>query len=108
MHVCMSTRTYVHAHAHDRLYVYIIIYRVNMHVYKLFKRTHTLTHTSTFIDVCSLYCIIMYTSAMTFKTNALTYPQLSSASNQEAIGICHQYPVWIITQSLVETSADII
>ena len=46
---------------------------------------------------------------MTFKTNALTYPQqLSSASNQEAIGICHQYPVWIITQSLVETSVDII
>ena len=62
-----------------------------MYVYKLFTRTHThtLTHTCTFIYVCSLYCIIMYyTSAMTFKTNAITYPQqLSSASNQEPIGI---------------------
>ena len=89
MHVCKSTRTYVHAHAHDRLHVYTIIYRVNVCIQIIHTHTHTLTHTCTFIYVCSLYCIIMYyTSAMTFKTNAITYPQqLSSASNQEPIGI---------------------
>ena len=91
MCVCLHVHMYMHMHMIG-LHVYTVYYYIPCKyvcIHIIHTHTHTLTHTSTFIYVCSLYCIIMYyTSAMTFKTNVLTYPQqLSSASNQEPISI---------------------